>query len=478
LSEDPARRITLLESGRDDRAYDSSILKPSKAHEVWAGSPWVERYVMRQVDGPDLAMVAGRALGGTSAVNYLATVRGQPADYDRWAASGLSGWSWSDVQSTFVGCETDVDFPDSPIHGSAGPLVVRRWTRAEHASYQTAFIDGLERLGVPFTADLNDPSTLPGVGVFPATVDPVILDRLTVSRAYLKDTVRTRSNLVLRCGASVERILIEGSRAVGVRLGDGEEVRADQTIVAAGAFGSPALLLRSGVGSADQLGALGIDVAVDLPAVGTNYQDHIGAVLTYQLDEPAPLRGSPAQTVWVAAGSDGVDVHVFPTPLDSGEGGSTLFAVLVFLLRVSGRGELTLTTADPGVAPSIRAPSATASDLARLAPVLEVLAAWEQTPEFRSLGARRVHPTGSLDGPDATSIVWSGPRTSYGHQVGTCAMGADGDPRAVLDARCRLRGIEGLAVVDASAMPSIPAGNTYLGCVMMAERYAALAATP
>ena len=476
LTEDGGQRVTLLEAGPDDAEYDARVLDPSLAHTVWSGSPWVDRYAMSQVDGPDLAMVAGRALGGTSAVNYLATVRGQPADYDAWADLGLPGWSWRDVAPTFVGLERDLDFAGSPIHGSSGPLVVRRWRREHHAAYHAAFIDGLTRLGVAATPDLNDPATLPGVGVFPATVDATTGERLTVSRSYLSADVRARPNLDIRCQTAVDRVLLDGTRAVGVRTRDGGEVLADRVIVSSGAFASPCILQRSGIGPAVDLEAAGVEVVIDAPGVGANYQDHLGALLAYQLEEPCPLGGSPAQTVWVdASDAAGVDVHVFPTPLVTGDPSSSVFAVLAFLLRVSEPGRVLITSSDPDQPPAITAPHATDADVARLAPVLDTLGRWEETPEFRRLGAQRLVPQGSLRDADAAARTWAGPRTSYGHQVGTCAMGPASDPMAVLDERCRVRGADGLLVVDASAMPRIPAGNTYLGCVMLAERVVASA---
>ncbi|HYD09801.1 MAG TPA: GMC family oxidoreductase N-terminal domain-containing protein [Acidimicrobiales bacterium] len=463
LSEDPTRRVLLLEHGPDDAAYDSAVLDPVLAHTVWAGSTWVDRFTMHQADSAtDLSMLAGRVLGGTSAINYLATLRGQPADYDGWQ---LPGWSWADVGATFATVETDLDHPDSPIHGHGGPLTVRRWKPDQHASFQRAFLDGLQAVGVPHTADVNDPTTLPGVGSFPATVVPATGDRLTVSRAYLTSEVRARDNLEIHCDTDVDRLVVEGDRVVGVAVGD-DVIRADHVIVSAGAFGSPALLQRSGIGPADVLRAASVDVIADVPEVGENYQDHIGTVLLYVLSSPAPLPGGPAQPVWVDAAPDGtVDVHVFPTPLDgSSDTGATSFALLVFLLKVSGRGRVAITR--DGV--EIDAPIATADDVDRLAPVLDVLGRWEETEHFTSLGATRLAPGGSLRDPGAAQAAWATARTSYGHQVGTCAMGT------VLDERCRVRAVDGLSVVDASSMPMIPAGNTYLGCVMVAERVAQL----
>ena len=472
LSQSPDREVILLEAGPDDREYDSSILTPAHAHEVWRESPWVDRFTMSQHDGPELNLVAGRVLGGTSAVNYLATVRGQPADYDGWAAMGLDGWAWRDVVSTFKSLETDADFPDSPIHGHDGPLAVRRWSPETFSPYQRAFYDGLLRLGVPHSPDINDPDTLPGVGVFPATVRPGTTERLTVSQAYLTDEVRDRPNLTIRCETPADRVVVEEGRAVGVLTTDGEFIPAEDTIVCAGALGSPALLQRSGIGPRSVLESAGIAVVHEAPGVGANLQDHIGAILGYQMEERVAVGASPAQPVWLDSSAAGVDVHVFATPLPTGPDGPTVFALLVFLLRLTGRGKVSVTSADAAAPLAISAPQASEGDVNRLAPVLATLGAWEETPEFKSLRATRLLPQGALDEADSASAAWSAARTSYGHTVGTCAMGPAVDPMAVLDERCAVRGVGGVSVVDASAIPTIPAGNTYLGCVMVAERVA------
>ena len=171
---------------------------------------------------------------------------------------------------------------------------------------------------MPSVHDVNDPAQLPGIGVFPATLD-ASRHRMTTSTAYLTDSVRSRPNLVVRTAAPVSKLLIADGRAVGVTLDDGEEVRADEVVVAAGAIGSPTLLLRSGTGPREQLASRGIEIHADLP-VGSIMSDHLGTALTYQCDRPSIGIGGPAQTVLIgASNSKDVDHHVFPTPsLDPG----------------------------------------------------------------------------------------------------------------------------------------------------------------
>ncbi|WP_216900865.1 GMC family oxidoreductase [Nocardia alni] len=473
-SEDSARSVLLLEAGHDDSVYDAGIRDPHRAHLVWAGSEFAQPLSAESLESGMAPTITASVLGGASAINYLATVRGQPGDYDTWAEAGLPSWSWESVSKAFIDIEHDSDFPDSMIHGNRGPLHVRRWRREEFAPAHRAFYDGLAELGIPTTPDVNDPTTLPALGIFPATVQPGATRRLTVSDAYLTAAVRARANLEIRTRTRVEEILFDGVRAIGVRTGDGEIIHADQVVVCAGAFGSPLLLQRSGIGAARHLRGVGIDVVVDSPGVGGNYQDHIGVPLLYRHDGPAPMTGSPVQTVWIAGHGSSIDTHVFPSPVTAVEADVSFFAMAIFLMRLSTPGSVMLTSAAPGARPAIVMPQASEVDLQRLLPVFETMMRWEETEAFAKLGAVRVAPLGRLDTVTAIRSAWSNARASYNHQVGTCAMGSATDPEAVLDEQCRVRGTRNLRVIDASAMPIIPAGNTYLGCVMIAERATAL----
>lgn len=479
LSEDPGRSVLLLEEGPDHTGYDRTVTSPGQAQVVSRRREFAEGLVL-DVAGRAVPLARGRVLGGTSAVNYLATVRGLPADYDRWAARGLPGWAWRDVLPFFRRAERDLDFPDSPLHGHDGPLTVARWSPRTFAAAHTAFHDGLAELGVPAVADVNDPAGLPGVGAFPASVRDTG-ERLTVSQAYLTDAVRARANLRVRTGTRVARLLVERGRVTGVGTAEGERVTAGEVVVSCGAVGSPALLLRSGLGPADDLRAWGVPVTGDLPGVGRGLQDHLGPALTYRADPGAPPGGppgGPAQTVWVAAGTGGrdPDVHAFPVPLPGrdGEPDAGSFAVLVFSMRPDGRGRVTLRPDRPDGRPLVTLPPPGNREMAATRAVFAVLDEWEHSTVCRGLGVRRTSGPATLSAPDAAAEATRESLASYAHLTGSCAMGPDSDPCAVLDAACRVRGVAGLRVVDASAMPEIPVGNTYLSCVMMAERVADL----
>jgi len=208
LSENAACSVTLLEAGPDHDAYDSAVLKPSSAAAAWAGAAPVVPTPMIMEAGGAIPVLQGRLLGGTSAVNGLATLRGLPSDYNAWAETGLQGWGWDDVVSTFIAAERDMDFGSSPLHGDSGPLSVRRWREDELSRAQRAYYHGMVEIGEPVVADINDPSQLPGLGVFPVTIGDDG-QRVTTSLAYLTPEVRARENLEIRTNTEVTKITIE-----------------------------------------------------------------------------------------------------------------------------------------------------------------------------------------------------------------------------------------------------------------------------
>ncbi|MEO1055346.1 MAG: GMC family oxidoreductase N-terminal domain-containing protein [Actinomycetota bacterium] len=462
LTESDRFRVTLLEAGADDSTYDEVLLNPNRTPEAWSGFAPAAFSVMQ---GPpaDVAVFQGRVLGGTSAANGLATLRGLPVDYDGWAAMGLDGWGWEDVVDTFIAAERDVDFGDSPLHGDSGPLPVRRWHRDEHTRAQRAYIDGMLALGEPGVADINDASQLPGIGVFPATID-ADARRVSTSLAYLTPEVRQRHNLTIRTSADVTALTIEGTRATGVLLGSGEHVAADEVVVSCGTLWTPQLLMLSGIGPAAHLAEHGIDTIVDLP-VGSTMSDHLGPAIPYVYDGPETATGGPAQALLVGA-SDGreIDYHAFPItamPIDD----RPQFLLSVFLLRSGGDGTVRL-SGSPAEGPVVTLPSLPSDAHDRLRHAFDKLVAWQHTDAYVELGAEQVEPL-DLSSADAVPIALERHLLSYAHMVGTCPMGT------VLDADCRVHGVQGLRVTDGSVMPTIPSGNTYLGCVMIAERVAA-----
>lgn len=461
LSESKRFAVTLLEAGPGHEAYDDEILTPARASGMWGGTDLVPVTPMRSPTGP-IAMQQGRLLGGCSAINGLATLRGQPSDYDAWAEAGLKGWGWADVESTFIAAENDFDFPASPIHGNDGPLTVRRWRRDELSRAQAAYYDGLVEMGEPQVSDINDPTQLPGIGFFPVTIDEQS-QRLTTSLAYLCEKVRARENLEIRTHTEISKIVLDGSRCTGITLRSGEEIEADEVLLTAGALWSPHLLLRSGIGPADHLADYGIEVRADLP-VGSTMSDHLGPGIPYQHPGPRGGIAGPAQVVMVGAsnGRD-IDYHAFPIAPPPSED-STQFVLAVFSMLSTNRGSVRLGDTADGP-PNVTAPPLPDDTTERLQHAFDRIDAWEKSKAARDLGCEPAMPH-DLRAPGAVQAALERITLSYAHMTSTCPMGA------VLDADCRVHGIERLRIGDASAMPTIPRGNTYLGCVMIAERIA------
>lgn len=473
LSASGADRVTLLEAGPDESAYGDYVLDPSLAPDAWKGAGPIARTTMISEYG-DISIFQARMMGGMSAANGLATLRGLPLDYDGWEASGLAGWGWGDVVQTFKSLETDCDFGASGLHGGDGPLTVRRWRRDEMSTAQLAFLDGMQEAGNAKVDDINDPAQLPGIGVFPVTLDMAggpkadqCAKRLTTSLAFLTPQVRLRENLTIRTNAEVARIVFEANRACGVRLTSGEELLGDEIIISTGALWSPNLLMRSGIGPADHLAEHSIELKVDLP-VGQSLSDHLGPGIIYRHDGPRGGSAGPAQSLYIGA-SEGVtpDYHLFPiarTPGDAGEQGPTMFMMAAFVMRSSGNGCVKLGENEAD-GPQVMAPQLPADGLDILRHAFAKLAEWEQTEAFKQSGCQQLVPT-DLSSEDGVKAVLDRAYLSYGHMTSSCPMGP------VLDADCRVHAVKGLRVVDASCMPTIPAGNTYLGTAMIAERIA------
>lgn len=365
-----------------------------------------------------------------------------------------------------------------PWHGSDGPLPVRRYHESELTGVARAGLAAFENLGAATVPDANAPGA---VGASRLPVNTRDGERISAATAYLP-AHRHRPGLTIRSGAEAGRLLTRRSQVTGVRLATGEEIRAARVVLCAGAYGSPALLLRSGIGPAGHLRELGIDVAADLPGVGANLADHPAVSIDLGYHRPvhrAPLFQVIATVRSAAAGpADPPDLHC----LAGGPfGGSGAFFLGAALLKPRSRGSVRLRSADPGTPPRIdlgyfREPG----DLARLAEGVErVRAAAAETAAVTELsGGVELAPGADVPAGDRGALLgWiRGAAWTYHHPVGTCSMGADPGAGAVVDQGGAVHGIEGLVVADASIMPDIPSANTHLPTIMIAERIASLLA--
>jgi len=446
----------------------------------------------------------GKVLGGSSSINAMVYTRGNPRDYDQWAALGNAGWSWADVLPHFRAAEHSECFGATDLHGSGGPLNVA-WLRSP-SRLGEAFMQACEQSGLPRIADYNGPRQH---GVAPAQVTQKGGERCGAFRAYLQPAL-TRPNLTVVTGATIDRVAFHDHRASGLEVLTKQGPRTlrarREVILSAGAFGSPAILMRSGLGPAADVQRHGIALRRDLPGVGANLQDHATTVLIQRTPHTDAtlgfsLRGSATliasmgewrrrRTGWVTTNvaevqgffaSDGehdwpdiqlalctgiVDDHTRKSHLGHGY---TLHATL---MRPKSRGSVRLASADPKATPLIDPAFLTdCDDLERLMRgtrfAYDILQADALTTQRGSM----LYPFARDNDAAVERFVRDHTDTEY-HPVGTCAMGPDSDPAAVVDAELRVRGVEALRVVDASVMPRLVTGNTNAPTIMIAEKAA------
>jgi choline dehydrogenase len=481
LSADDRCRVLLLEAGPDypaagDLPADiADATMPATSHDWGLMSEPDER-------GRSIPLPRGRLIGGCSATNACFALRGWPQDYDQWAARGNRGWSFADLLPVFRAVESDAQF-GGHWHGAGGPVPIRRPPAGELSPWQRAFADAAVTVGHQLAGDHNQPGTV-GVGACPRNVR----DGLRMSTALTHLAVaRGRPNLTIRAGAAVDRVELGGTTARGVRLAGGEIIEADTIVVTAGSYASPAILMRSGIGPAGALRDLGIGAVADLPGVGDNLIDHPLAAV--DLPTTPGFAGPRFQVMLTLrsplADPDGPpDLHLFPAgPFDdpaSPAGG--VFGIVAGLLSVRSRGSVRLRSADPADPPRIdiahlRHPE----DMTRMIEATRHARRLSRTPPLAGLIAgAELAPGPAIRDDDTTGLTRSIRQRSgsYHHPVGTCAMGPHPDGGAVVDARGAVYGIDRLWVADASVMPTIPAANTNLTTIVIAERITQGLSTP
>jgi choline dehydrogenase len=472
LTEDSGRNVVLLEAGPDYPALADlpteirSGLRPAFTHD------WGYR-AETALDGRVLDANRARIVGGCSATNGTFALRGLPGDYDAWDARGCTGWSFAEVLPFFRRLERDLDFDDD-WHGRDGPLPIRRAAPDEVAPVHDAFVASCANAGFALVDDLNAPGAV-GASVPPMNlVDGV---RQSTALTYLAPA-RDRPNLTVRSDVLVDRVELDGGRAVGVRLVDsGEMIEADHVVLASGAYGSPALLLRSGVGPAAQLRSVGVDVVLDRPGVGANLTEHPLMPNVFEATTP-PRSGDPVfQAMLTAASStaDGVyDLHVFPlfNPPEA-QGDPPVVVILTSVMTPRSRGTVRLRSSDPRDAPRIDLGLFTdPDDMARMLDAIRIARRLAATEPLSGLLGDELMPGAGANDDDALAAAVRAACEIYHHPVGTCRMGAADDLDSVVDARGAVHGVRDLFVIDASIMPTIPAANTNVPTIMIAERCA------
>ncbi|MBS0576551.1 MAG: choline dehydrogenase [Proteobacteria bacterium] len=505
LSEDPHVQVLLLEAGGRD--WHPFIHMPAGLAKL-AGNKRINwDYTTEPVPGLDGRRIwwpRGKVLGGSSSINAMCYIRGVPADYDEWERLGATGWNWNAVLPSFIRAEGN-QRGASALHGSDGPLKV---SDLRHVNPLTrVFVDAAEQAGYARNPDFNGPAQ-DGFGLYQVTQSGGA--RCSTAVAYL-DPVKPRPNLHIRTHALARRVLFAGHRATGVEWAErGQPMQARarrEVLLSGGALNSPQLLMLSGIGSADALRRHGIEVRADLPGVGANLQDHLDICtlvhatqrITYDRVSDARvafdyfLRGHVGPGTSNIAEGGGfvrsrlapdaradIQFHFIPALLDDhgrhrlpGDG----YTMHACFLRPRSRGRLSLVDADP--ASKIRIEPGYLSDgegfdlavMLECAKLTREIFAQKAFDPYR--GAPIFPARANASDAELLAFIRAKAETVY-HPVGTCRMGRDDDPGAVLDAQLRVRGVDGLRVVDASVMPCLIGGNTNAPTIMIGERAADL----
>ncbi|UVF20366.1 GMC family oxidoreductase N-terminal domain-containing protein [Microvirga terrae] len=497
-------RVLLVEAGR--RRVSPILAMPAGYMKFLARDTYLTMHHVlpqEQLGGRAPIVPQARVLGGGSAVNAMVYIRGQTDDYDAWdRALGGAGWSYRDLLSHFIRQEGN-DHLGAPYHGVSGPLKVSHL--GQHCAMSRAFVQAMQEMGVPFTPDFNG-AKQNGVGFMQHTIDWTTRRRCSAVDAFLRP-VLSHPNLTVLTDATVTRVRLEKARAVGVDLAGApgwESAFADaEVVLAAGTYMTPKLLMLSGIGPADELSRHGITVSVDLPGVGRNLQDHheVPIVATtagdfgyFGQDRGLAMLSSGLQFVLFKSGAvttTGVEACAFIDPDGGDRPTIQLYCVPTVyldrdvsgvepthgvtmnpcLLRPKARGSVRLASADPAVLPRVDPqffghPDDLRLSIAGLRYAREVLA----TSPVREMVAREIFPgPGTASDADLADHCRRTVKTNY-HPVGTCRMGTDEDPHAVVTPDLSVRGIAGLRIVDASIMPTIPSGNTNAPVLAIADK--------
>jgi choline dehydrogenase len=421
-------------------------------------------------------------MGGTSAINGQVFLRGVPEDYDRWASWGNEEWSYISLLPYFRKLETDTDVQDD-FHGSDGPVPVVRHKPENWLPLQHAFKASCLDQGYAEIYDHNNPDAT-GFGPFPMNNPNGV--RMSTALSYINPN-RHRLNLTIRPNVLVRRILVEDGRATGLEVESGGEIfqmEAGQIILSAGAIASPQILMLSGIGPAKHLQEKGITIVADLPGVGKNLRDHPLVAVRVKTKDDFPLDPDAPrlQTVlrYTAGGSENRnDMQIFPSSFSTPLGGDPLaeegIRFTCMLELAESAGELQLNSADPKEQPFIDCRYLEAPrDRERLREGVRIIIDMMEHESFKDIVEELISPVESDLASDETLDQWMLENVWIGqHLSGTCKMGPDSDPMAVVDQYGRVHGIQGLRVADASIMPDVIRANTNATTIMIGERVAA-----
>jgi choline dehydrogenase len=500
LSADGRNSVLLLEAGpKDTNLWIHVPLGYGKLFKEKTVNWMYQTEPEPGLDGRTVFQPRGKVLGGSSSINGLLYVRGQHEDYDRWRQRGNAGWGYDDVLPYFRKAENQQRGADK-YHGAGGPLPVSDWRHADPLS--EAFVVAAAETGIPTNPDFNGASQ-EGAGFFQTTTQRG--RRASTAYSYLRPA-KSRSNLRVETSALAQRILFEGRRARAVEYRQGDALRTararKEILVSGGAYNSPQLLQLSGVGPAALLKQHGIDIVLDAPGVGNDLQDHLQVRLVTRCSQPVTLNdivNHPVRRVMagaryaafrrgpltIAAGTSGAffktnprlatpDIQIHFLPFSTDRMGEKLhsfsaFSASVCQLRPESRGSLRIRSADPAVPPEIRINYlATETDRTAFIEGFKILRQIMAAPALKPYAVDEILPGSKVTSDEDILAFCRKTGSTVYHPTSTCRMGSD--PLAVVDQRLRLRGIEGLRVVDASVMPDLMSGNTNAPTIMIAEK--------
>ena len=496
LAEDRNVSVLLLEAGRDYPNPNSLPDEIKFGHTRFAEAPdsqhnWALRGVITEEQG-EIHVAQGKVIGGGSSINGQAMQRGFPEDFDGWAALGNDEWSFDKTLPYYRKMERDLDIQDD-FHGTDGPMPVRRRQSGAWPAIQKAFHDACVAEGYGVTNDVNGPNPS-GVGVSPTNNLGDV--RMSSAMTYL-NPMRHRLNLTVRGEVYVRKILFHGSKAIGVEAESGGEtftVEAERVVLSAGAIRSPQLLMLSGIGPQDQLEQFNIPLISALPGVGQGLWNHLNVHATFKVKDNVSLEtdldaphfslhytslGSDETNDMVLRTSNVVEERLERTPglrtkYLTGEVPPERAARISCVLGLpEGSGYVRLASADPNVQPQfnyryLQNPD----DARRVREGLRMGIRLMESDAYKDVFDHRIHPTDDILADDDALDLWL--RQTVGsarHVSGTCRMGPESDPMAVVNQRCQVRGVENIWVSDASVMPRIPrSGGIHPTVIMIAER--------
>jgi len=499
LSENGKYSVALLEAGGNNTGYRTRI-PLFLAYQTPKTNWQFETVPQAGLNGRRGYQPRGKGLGGSSAINAMVYIRGNRFDYDNWAAMGCTGWSYDEVLPYFKRAEHNVRGGDD-FHGAEGPLWVSEQTSPNPGTFD--FVEAGAALQIPRNNDFNG-ERQEGIGLYQVTQRGG--ERWSASRAYI-EPARGRPNLRILTGVTTEKLLFDGTRVAGVRYLQGKqsrEIKAKRGVVlAGGVFGTPQLLMLSGIGPADHLRDHGIELRVDRPAVGSNLQDHLDYAITYESPNTRfvgqTLKGTldsigaiiqwfrKREGTMTSCAAEGgvflkinpdapaadVQLHFLPAPLeDHGRAKVTAhgYSCHVCVLRPESHGTVRLASTDARTPPLIDPKFLSdPRDLELLKKGVWATYRILEAPPMTKHQGRDRNPVDKGDDETLERLIRARSDTIY-HPVGTARMGSDAD--AVCDPRLRVRGVEGLYIADASIMPKLISGNTNAPSIMIGERCA------